>query len=72
MSQAEANMLISSETLNGILEKIERQAIEAALNAARDDDNARRDMAIKANAVRQIRRELHALSTEDNPATPRV
>ena len=72
MSRGDAEMLISNKTLNGILEKIERQAIEAALNAARDDDNARRDMAIKANAVRQIRRELHALSTEDNQAIPRV
>ena len=68
MDAPAAVALNNNAHLHELLNRVERAAIEAALCASRDDDNARRDAAIKANTIRDIRRELKRLATTDaNP-----
>lgn len=70
MDAAAARMLIADENLKELLDRVERAAVEAALSASRDDDHARRDNAIKANTVRDIRRELRRLAASDANPVP--
>lgn len=73
MKQAAAVALLNNSEFNELLDKVERAAVEAALNASRDDDNARRDAIIKANTIRDIKRELRRLAAADaNPVPPRA
>lgn len=70
MEKAAAIALNNNTHFHELLDRIERSAIEAALSASRDDDHARRDNAIKANTVRDIKRELRRLAASDANPVP--
>ena len=73
MEPGKAEQLIADADLNWLLDKVERAAIEAVLSASRDDEHARRDQALKANTIRDIRRELKRLAAvEANPVLKRA
>ena len=70
MDVAAARALNDNTHLHELLNGIERAAIEAALSASRDDDDARRDAAIKANTIRDIKRELKRLAAQEATSIP--
>lgn len=73
MDAAAAKALNDNTHLHELLNGIEGAAIEAALSASRNDDDARRDAAIKANTIRDIKRELKRLAAhEATPVPPRA
>ncbi len=73
MEASRAKALLNDEAFNELLDKIERAAVEAVLSASRDDEHARRDNAIKANTIRDMRRELRRLSADEaNPILKRA
>ena len=55
-------MLLNNAVLMEALDSIERDAIEHMLNAA--DDEARSNGALRANAVRALRKKLEIWSTQ--------
>jgi len=73
MNAAAAKSLNDNPDLHKLLDGMERAAVEAVLSASRSDDNARRDAAIRANTIRDIRRELKRLAAPNaNPVPGRV
>lgn len=73
MRSARATALLGDATLSEVLDKIETRAIETMLNAPLDQDEIRKSAAIKANAVRDIRRELTIIADgSDNSVTRRT
>ena len=73
MRSARATALLGDATLSEVLDKIETRAIETMLNAPLDEDEIRKSAAIKANAVRDIRRELTIIADgSDNSVTRRT
>lgn len=71
MSSAKARALLADTTLMEVLDKIEARAIETILNAPLDEDEGRKSAAIKANAIRDIRRELTNIANESDNPVPR-
>ncbi len=73
MEASRAKALLNDEAFNELLDRIERAAVEAVLSASRDDEHARRDNAIKANTIRDMRRELRRLAADEaNPILKRA
>ena len=64
-NKAKAAALLNDSALMEAMDRIENAALEAALNAPRNDDAARRDAVIKANCIRDIRRELQRMAAEE-------
>lgn len=71
-NKAHAIALLKDKLFVETMDRIENAAIEAALNAPRQDDQARRDAIIKANCIRDIRRDLQRLAADDNPIPRRA
>jgi len=70
--KAHAQALLNNVAFMEAMERIEQGAIEIALGAPRHDDDMRRDAIIKANCIRDIRRDLQRLAAEDTPQTRRA
>ena len=70
--KAKATALLNDSVLMAAMDRIENAALEVALNASRNDDAARRDAIIKANCIRDIRRELQRMAAEENPVLRRA
>lgn len=68
----EAKYLHDSELLNKIFDQIERDAVEAAINAGLGDDETRRNATGEARAIRSVRRKLKVLCAETSPRTDTV
>lgn len=69
----EAEYLLANEMLIEIFARLERDAIEVAINAPLGDDETRRDATGEVRAIRGVRRKLEALArAKTNPPTPTV
>lgn len=70
MSQGDAAFLVKNTLLNEILDDLEHDAIEAALDARSSDHEKRLHATMEANAIRSLRGKLQAIA--DGPTKPRA
>ena len=70
--KAHAEALLNNTAFMEAMDRIEQGAIEIALGAPRHDDDMRRDALIKANCIRDIRRDLQRIASADNPQPRRA
>lgn len=62
LPSGEAQALLDSEMLTDILSTLEKDAIEACVNAKPSDDETRRTNTNKVRAIRDLREQLIALA----------
>nr|WP_321482329.1 hypothetical protein [uncultured Cohaesibacter sp.] len=67
---ADATALMSNRLLQGVLDDIEKKAIDAVLSA--QDDDTRRDAAFMARVTRDFRRKIDAISKAGDQAAERT
>jgi len=63
----EAKYLLDNELLNGIFDRMERDAIELAISARLGDDEMRRTALGEVRAIRSVRQNLRQMLS-NNPA----
>lgn len=69
----EAEYLLNNDLLIEIFARIERDAVEMAVNAPVGDDETRRNATGEVRAIRSVRRKLQALCrAATNPGTDAV
>ena len=64
---SEAKYLLNNELLNGIFDRMERDAIELAISARLGDDEMRRTALGEVRAIRSVRQNLRQMLS-NNPA----
>lgn len=72
MSRGEAGLLLDSQLLKDTFAKLERNAVEMAVNARFDDDDTRRTGTQQVRAIRSVWSDLrtHLGATDTQPDDP--